>query len=152
MTKLEGTQYFDGTRERRLIVAATPADLPASLAGPGERFVALVVSDFDALSDEALNELSRQLIDQGCVYLCCWGNGCERFHDLFDQQWMNGGFDPQSTDTIMTTWHANESLEGFLRFGLFFTEPSCGFRERCNTTIVIVINDSATAKKIRAVL
>ncbi len=41
MTKTEGTQYFDGTRERRLIVAATPADLPASLAGPGERFVAL---------------------------------------------------------------------------------------------------------------
>ena len=117
-------------RELYFVAALEFAALPESFTFPSARFVALLVADTTQVADETLSSFARALLGAGCSYFCAWGPGCERVHDLFDQECL---FTPA---VIMTTWHAKESLDGALWFFLRSSWPDDAHFETTRTSTV----------------
>ena len=127
--------------ERELYFVAAPsfAALPESLSLPSPHFAALLVADTMHVTDEALSALSRQLLQSGCSYFCAWGPGCERAHDLFDQQCL---FTPA---VIMTTWHDNEPLDDAIWYFLRTTFPDDAYWDTTGSALAMVVGDRTWA-------
>lgn len=144
---------YDTQRDRELILysLATSADVPAAFDSKGRYFVTMLVWDAKNATDDEITTLSRKLIDAGCAYLCCWGTNCERVHDLFDSEWIANVFDDHSDDTIMTTWHADDTLDEFINFSLVHTEPTNKYQNDCRSVVALVIDDADHASKIQNV-
>ncbi len=143
----------DAQSDRTLILyrLASVAAVPAAFECNGRYFVTMLVWDADKATDDEITTLSRKLIDAGCAYLCCWGAACERVHDLFDSEWVENGFDDQSDDTIMTTWHTDDTLDEFIYFSLRHTEPTCKYQNDCRSVVALVIDDAAHVSTIQDV-
>jgi hypothetical protein len=112
----------------------------------------MLICDATQLSDNDLATLSRTLIEAGCACLCCWGQDFERVHDLFDNQWIENGFDSETSETITTTWHAHDSIDEFIEYAVWFTEPTRTYLKECMSVVAIVIDDVDTSLKIQEVL
>ena len=142
----------DSARGRQLIVYHLPSvqSVPDSLGANSKYFVAMLVCNSQDLSTDDIASTARKLINNGCTYFCSWGDDCERVHDIFDEEWIENGFDITSDDTVMTTWHDNETLEEFIEFSLLHTQPTSKFQNDCNTLIAIVIDDAGHASTIQS--
>lgn len=143
----------DPASDRSLILyaAKTPGEFQSGFEAPSQYFVVMLVCDGRLISDRDIAELSRRLIGAGCVYLCCWGQDCERVHDLFDTEWIDNGFDAECGDTIMTTWHTDDSLDDFIEYAVSFTEPTRKYQKQCNSVVAIVIDDAQALSRINEV-
>ena len=89
-------------------------------------FVALLAMDADTEENETLELLASHLIAAGCHYVCTWGPGCERMHDVVDEVWhrVNSDLAALPADAwderdVMTTWHERESLDEALWYAIF---------------------------------
>ena len=127
------------------------ADVPNAFDSDGPYFVTMLIWDASSATDPEVTQLSRKLIDAGCAYLCCWGDDCERVHDLFDSEWIANGFDDLSDDTIMTTWHTDDSLDEFIYFSLLHTEPTQKYQNDCRSVVALVIDAAEHASRIQGV-
>lgn len=82
-------------------------------------FRAVVVLDA-AYSDTWQDEVSRWLVDSGCLYMMAWGPECSSWDDSVDyaqiQKYPDGAPEP---DYVMTTWHDKETLESVFWFSRF---------------------------------
>ena len=145
------TGYDPESGRSLLLHAVTKPDFPSAFKASSHYFVAMLICDGSQISDKDIARLSRRLIDTGCAYLCCWGTQCERVHDLFDTEWIENGFDPESSDTIMTTWHTKDSLDDFIEYAVWFTEPTGKYQKQCNSVVAIVIDDAHASDRIREV-
>lgn len=138
-------------RSLLLHAVATPDDFPSDFQASSDYFVAMLICDGSRISNKDVALLSRRLIDAGCAYLCCWGTECERIHDLFDTEWIDNGFDPNSSDTIMTTWHTTDSLDDFIEYAICFANPTDKYQKQCNSVVAIVIDDAHASDRIEEV-
>lgn len=67
------------------------------------------------VADESkLDSWVEQCLASGVETICCWGNGCERIHDILDEIIVADGMD--GSRFIDTTWHAHESLAAVREF------------------------------------
>src|ERR671910_2143684 len=91
----------------------TAWDVASSEFGPFTAFLAL---DAGGHGDEALMALGKRLRTAGLTYVCTWGPGCERVHDLFD--WLYVDEEQQGIELpfLMSTWHDGEPLKEALWF------------------------------------
>ena len=142
----------DAATGRQLLLyhASSLNTVSDSLDPDCRHFVAMLVCDGRNLSADNIAKVARNLIDSGCAYFCCWGDDCERVHDIFDEEWVGDGFNSHSDDTILTTWHADDTLEQFIEFSLLHTQPTPGYEDECNALIAIVIDDAEHASTIQA--
>lgn len=142
---------FGGTCNRELFVieAGGPEDVPALLSLPGPHFACLVAWDAAAVRDEEVSALARRLLRAGCVYVCCWGPGCERVHDLFDLADLELRPDGRFA---MSTWHSKEPLSKALWFLLSCTFPDDAYFDGCRATVGITIGSKEWADEVRAAL
>lgn len=138
-------------RSLMLQTIQTPDEFPDEFTAPSRYFVAMLICDGTRLADKDVFALSRRLIDAGCAYLCCWGRDCERIHDLFDREWIDNGFDPESSDTIMTSWHTNDPLDDLIEHAIWFTEPTDKYQSQCRSVVALVIDDVESASRIKDV-
>ena len=119
----------------------------AKLSLPTQSFIALIACDSDQLAVKEIGEYAIGLMEQGATYICCWGKGCERFHDIIDEIWvvreMDGKYGAVAKDsTLMTTWHNDESLDEALWFLLSSAWPPDGEIESCSTVVITIGNES----------
>src|SRR4051812_28214797 len=109
----------DISRDLFVVAAASPDEVPTVLGLSCPYFVCLLACDATAIPETEIAILARRLLKAGCVYVCCWGPGCEQVHDLFDVADLalrpDGPF-------AMSTWHSKEPLSDALWFFL-----SCSF-------------------------
>ncbi|MCB9870138.1 MAG: hypothetical protein H6837_09795 [Planctomycetes bacterium] len=100
---------------------------------------------WDSLEEsvETVSHIAEQVLASGCVYLCAWGPGCERVHDIFDEILVGKDPDPADDSVVMTTWHADESLEDALWFFLRSTSPDERYEDSCRSSVVIVLGGAA---------
>jgi len=141
----------DGVCERELylIDVRRPEDIPLELSFTGRFFVCLLAWDASTCTEEATKELARRLLTAGCVYVCCWGSGCERVHDLFDEA--DIALSPEGP-FLMSTWHDNEPLSEAIWFMLFNTYPDEAFFDECRSAVGISIGSSEWAGEIRTAM
>ncbi|MDQ8755172.1 hypothetical protein RCO27_02915 [Sphingosinicella sp. LHD-64] len=82
-------------------------------------FRAVVVLDAD-YSDSWQDEVSRWLVDAGCLYMMAWGPNCGSWDDSVDYaQIQKYPDEPPQADFVMTTWHERETLEEVFWFARF---------------------------------
>jgi hypothetical protein len=147
---------FDKVSERSLFLlsAERPVDLADIQIMTGSRyFVAFIAWDSCNASASEMASLARMLLDAGCVYFCCWGPGCERIHDVIDEEYARDGLSVESDDsTIMTTWHNNESLEEAIWFPLDVAFPDDRFFEECRSVVAVCIGSRSWATQITTAL
>src|SRR5712692_8735861 len=94
-------------RDLFLIECGHLPNVARNLRLPSRYFVCLLILDATECSDAAIRELTKDLLLAGCAYICCWGPGCERVHDLFDQADLD--FRPDGP-FAMSTWHPRDPL------------------------------------------
>jgi hypothetical protein len=134
--------------ERDLFVAdlPSPGDVASFLDLPSPHFVCLLAWDSTGHGDGEILDLMRALVRAGCVYLCSWGRGCERVHDLFDQADLERTPDGPFA---MSTWHADEALAEAIWFALFNAFPDDAFFDQCRSTLGITIGASKWGAEVR---
>jgi hypothetical protein len=128
---------------------------PSGQQIPSKRFRLFVAADTTRSTPEALAEFARAALMQGMVYLCAWGPGCERFHDIVDEiivEDLTAGHlvpGPNASDTIMTTWHANETLDEALDYFLVFASPTDRFAIGGEYWLALSVSNSNWAARVK---
>lgn len=125
-------------RQLVLLEADSPADLQNWPTLPSPHFVCLVVWDAPPRPGLLLG-LAQKVLDAGAVYVCAFGDGCERVHDAVDEIIVSDNREPDDEHAIMTTWHANESLDDALWYAMFTANPPAAYESTCRATVVLAI-------------
>jgi hypothetical protein len=134
----------DDVSERALLLldADSSAGLPVQFVVGSKYFVSLLAWDSRAVATADIAHVARVLLDAGCVYFCCWGPGCERVHDIIDEEYVGDGTSVNDDEsTIMTTWHTEESLEEATWFALNVAFPDDRFFDSCKAVVSICIGN-----------
>lgn len=74
----------------------------------GQAFSAVIVGDLTSEPDEGVATLAGWMIANGLFHISAWGAGCERTHDLFDDE--DQARSPEGP-WVMTMWHDDEPLD-----------------------------------------
>ena len=126
-------------RDLYSLQVASVEELPDALPSTLGAFVCLLAWNSLHETVKAVSRVADLLLDSGCVYLCSWGLGCERVHDIMDETVVGPDPDPGDDYCVMTTWHDNETLEEALGFFLAWTVPDEAFRNTCRSAVVLSI-------------
>lgn len=107
-----------------------------------------MAADTTNLSTEAVADFTLAALNHGMVYFCSWGPHCERFHDIVDNVILGDDLTQQNFsglktgNVIMTTWHADETLEEALDFFAISAVPTEGFAAESEFRLVICVGNS----------
>lgn len=124
-----------------LRVASLPDLAAAERLRPGsDCFTALLLADTRSLSNAAIERVAFSLLCRGLTYLCAWGPGCERVHDIFDSVFIEDGFS-RNGRRLMTTWHDGDPLDEALEFFITSAWPLDEDFNVCQSLVVVVGND-----------
>jgi len=93
---------------------------PNSAIGPyeGLRPFAAIVAIESEVAPEWQWQVSKWLVESGCLYMLAWGRECSSWDDSVDYANLNA-FNYSDTPTarfVMTTWHENETLSEVFDF------------------------------------
>lgn len=142
---------FEAFSERELFVieVARLDEVPPDFVLPSRYFACLLVCDTTTISETEVADLARRILEAGCVYIFCWGPGCERVHDLFDQADLelrpDGPF-------AMSTCHSKEALSKALWFFLYCTFPDEVYFDQRQVGVGIIIGSKEWADEVRVAL
>lgn len=103
------------------------------------KFKSIVVVE-EKVSDVRQNEISKWLVDSGCMYMMAWGIDSSSWDDSVD--WANiEQFDyapiPEES-SVITTWHEDESLSEVFWFSKF-----CASHEHHELNLIVLHISSA---------
>lgn len=127
-------------------------DLPAQLAPDTPRFVLLVAADTQALDGAALVGWAHEVLECGATYVCCWGPGCARLEDCFDEAALARDNFEAGERVIMTTSHADERLTDAVWFALRSALPHEGWAEGTGTTVFATVGSRVWSDELRSCL
>jgi hypothetical protein len=125
-----------GSRNRQIVSLSIPEfdALPREIALPSPHFVCLLCCDARGVSDRAIIDTASALLDQGLVYLCTWGPGCNRVRNLFESAALV--WDPK---VALLTVHFYEGLDDALDYFLNVASPSMEYLGTCGTGLVVTV-------------
>jgi hypothetical protein len=133
-------------RKLFILECSTVAEVPALEVGG--RFVCLVAWDAAGVPEAEVAGLAERLLAAGCVYICTWGSGCERVHDIFDH--VDVTRSPEGP-WVMSTWH-DEPFDEALWFLLFAAYPDPSFADTCCSAVVVSIGMAGCAAATRTAM
>jgi hypothetical protein len=134
-------------QKRFTVVNLEQLQWPVDVQIPTKRFRLFVAGDISRLTDEAVSSFALSALERGMVYFCAWGPDCSRFDDLVDWVCVMDELDakrfvgPSQSDVIMTTWHANDTLEEALDFFASFAIPTDGFAPDSDFRLVVCLSN-----------
>ncbi len=149
-------QAFDDVNERRLfsLELASPADLSSVIELPPRYFVCLLAWDAQGTSVDVVSTFVETLLRAGAVYFICFGQDCERVHDIIDEIASNpdAAFSGFVDSCIMTTWHAGQPLSEALSFLLQTAWPTKYYATTTHASLAISIGSPEWAREIAETL
>jgi len=110
---------------------------------PGRYFTLFIAADFSVFNVDELNNFAKKMLDAGVVYVCTWGNDCERMHDIFDEIIVEREKDKGYGSCIMTTWHSKDTVDEALWFALNSAFPDDEYTDACRSILVLAVGDEA---------
>jgi hypothetical protein len=120
------------------------------------RYFTLFIANNKEVITEKYSTKADELIKSGLVYLCTWGNDCERIHDIVDEEIVSLEIEQtrnvNDDNVIMTTWHNKESLKDALWFFLKNTMPTEKYYNECKSALVLIIGNSIEINNIKLYL
>jgi len=143
------SHWRDIRSERDVVVvdAETTRDWPSVAPWESAKFCLLLLAehvvDVEALAEHAL--------DQGLVFASVWGPGCEMVEDSFDEAIVAERRGAETSEsTILTSSHADESVEETIEFFLDAVRPSSGHIQGCGTWVVFPVGARCRTRVERA--
>jgi hypothetical protein len=131
-----------------VVDAETTRDWPSVAPWSSAKFCLLLLAehvvDASALAEHAL--------DQGLVFASVWGPGCEMMEDTFDEAIVSGQREGPAETTILTSSHADESIEETLEFFLDAVRPAPGHVQGCRTWVVFPVGVRCRTRVERALV
>lgn len=153
----------DNGVERYLYVVTIPVleEWPTATAADewsvpeSERFALLLAMDASGVDAGVIGELAGWCIERGLFAASLWGTECERVHDVFDEmdvylelEKRDAGLVVGRTPVLMTSWHADQSLEDTLDFFWSWSQPGDEMRDGpCR--IALIVGDGAVEQALR---
>jgi hypothetical protein len=139
------------SRDLFLMSLGSWEDWPRELKLPSRHFCLLVAGDAQSTSDDAIGSLADAALDDGCVYMCAWGPGCERVHTSFDTRIVDRDLAGVIPDVlgVMTTSHETETLDEALDFLTGTAWPDKAFADSCRTALIAVVGNAEWVTSIR---
>jgi hypothetical protein len=136
--------HADTKRNVFLLSLASLGTDPAIPEPQGKHYTCLCAMDATASTPGDLGTFCGYLLRSGCAYLCAWGPGCERVHDIMDEV-IVGENPPQTyVGCVMTTWHAKDSLQDALEYFLECTVPDSDYAPNgCDWALIISVGAPA---------
>jgi len=120
---------------------------------PTGNFVLMLLADFREWPGGAFVDWAAQVIGAGAVYVCCWGPGCRRAEDCFDEADVyleeTAG---RELPVIMTTSHSDEPIEEALWFAANSTWPDEAYAANCHSLVAVAVSDRAWEEQTHAFL
>ena len=100
-------------REMYFLSVSELNEIPGDITLSSPNFVCLIVWDSRNATVKDISSIAEPLLDYGCSYICSWGPGSERIHDIIDEIDSKRIVDIGSSEesVIMTTWHNEETLQ-----------------------------------------
>ena len=144
------SEWLDTQSKRRVWVLAPERieDWPAKKTPwSSKRFGLFFAADhvFDAAP------LAKRALAQGLAFVCVWGPGCVIAEDTFDEVIVGDGTHKETDDdVVLTTSHADESLEEALEFFLDVMTPSKALVPGCDARVVFALGDGVGERVDRA--
>lgn len=89
---------------------------PAALAGVTPPFGLLLACDANRVPATVVADAAEKALASGAGYVVAWGSGCEQVHDAFDEACVLMELERPDLPLVVTTWHANDSLDEALWF------------------------------------
>lgn len=138
------------------LIELTSLAWPESLRLPSHRFRLLVAADVTAINAVIIQKFAHAALSNGMVYFCVWGPDCSRFHDIvdeviaYDDATLRSFAGPSGSDTVMTTWHADESLNEAIEYFLGFACPTDGFASDSEYWLAISLGNAEWTRNIGA--
>ena len=123
-------------------------ELPSDFRLPSKHFACLTIGDTRHLGDGDIHRFVGALLRAGAVYLCAWGPGSGRAHDLFDDAILMSEYEPSDDTVIPTTTH-DEDLGEALHFLLFCTSAAPAYEQSCHAAIALLIGSPEKAAFVR---
>jgi hypothetical protein len=119
------------------------------------RFFSLaLLIDGTRLCNDELFAFAGECLRRGLCYLVAWGPGCERVHDLFDEEVIDDSGNDRylpanasSDDVVMTTWHAKDTLAQALFFFVYCAFPTQVFEPEWKHRIILSVGNEEWARK-----
>ena len=112
-----------------------------------------IACDSVEISVAVLSQFAKFAIKNGCAYVCTYGSGCSRLHDIFDEIHVIDTLDtPDDEGVLMTTWHDNESLEDALHFFVNCAYPNKDYAETPSDWIAISVGSDRYGKEMALAL
>lgn len=90
---------------------------------PNRRYVAIVFSNDETVTDAERQEMTRALFSSGCRYGLFTGHACDDWELALDTACIESdpSYTPSDEAFTMTTSHKDESVESIIFFGLMNT-------------------------------
>jgi len=145
-------------QKRFAVIEVPDLNWPPRLEIPSKRFRLFVAADTADVSTEDLSNFALAALNRGMVYFCSWGPDCSRFHDIVDEVLVEDDIGaqkfvgPDSSDTIMTTSHAKDSLEEAIDFFATCAMPTDGFAPDSDFRLVICVANQQWAGQADSLL
>jgi len=128
----------------------TIEQLPQRIQHRRKHFTLLLAWDAPTEDQAQLREWMRPLVDQGLVYFCAWGRGCEVVHDAVDQcDIERTEITGESDLVIMTTWHDDESLRKACWFFKEHALPNETSEIQSFDRFAVAVGDAKWAEKMK---
>jgi len=125
-----------GSHNRQIVSLAIPefGALPRDIALPSPHFVCLLCSDARGVSDRTIIDAASVLLEQGLVYLCTWGPGCNRVRNLFESAAL-----VWDSKVALLTVHFYEDLDDAMDYVLNVASPSMEYLDTCRTGLIVTV-------------
>ena len=119
--------------------------LNSKLAAECEGFGCAVAWDSRDVSAERIAEFANTLILTGCAFVGFWGPGCERAHDIFEEEEAGDANIISDGPVIMSSWHAQDSWLEALDFLMDYGAPAEGWVAECRDLVLVTVRSDEWA-------
>jgi hypothetical protein len=113
-------------------------DLTLPLPLPSPRSIVWLVWDCESEPVEPLVRTAKLLFAAGAVYVCAWGRGSSRMHDVLTEVIVGDG-DVDLERAPHATWQEHASLDETLWFAMTCAEPDDDLAPGCETLLVLEV-------------
>ena len=147
---------FDSVMGRRLYSLAleSPEEFSREIPLPPPHFACLLAWNAGGCSVASISSVVEFLLRAGASYFVCWGQDCERVHDVIDEIVSDSPaeFDVPEDSCIMTTWHTSAPLPEALWFLLSCSWPDDHYSPSTEGALAVSIRSPQWAKVIARAL
>ena len=125
---------------------------PATLPLDSPRFGLFLALDACSISDHDLYAFAKLALNKGLAWVSAWGPDCGRVETAFDEAVVLTLPEETGDTVIMTTAHAQESLEEALGYFVLYATIGPAYRPFEKARLIASVGNGAYAEAIRTCL